>query len=211
MPRRSTSREDLPFDAPPGGFGEGRTATETSRYRSAQRAYKAGRKGRGFSMDTADPLSYDELREFYEQGRNDADERTPSPPPTDAPDAAPSEPAAGPPPRPAPARPRARGGGAPQIVNDGAGFVLGLVGYGLFINFLRGGRAQARGWVAAKFLNRPYTPPAAPVIGPSHGSGFGGGLTPGSTGGLTPPTTTGAAVPASAPAVVPSRPKVQTA
>jgi hypothetical protein len=48
----------------------------------------------------------------------------------------------------------ARPGGG-DLVNDGAGFLLGLIVYALVINYLRGGTAQARGWIAAKFINKP--------------------------------------------------------
>lgn len=200
MPRTS-SRSEVPFDAPDNGArgwgpARGGPATEAGRHRSAKRAYNAGRKGKGFSMDMADPLSYDDLRELYEQGRADAEaERAPSPssqptttelPPTTTelpPSAAPpaSTPAGNPPAR----RPQL-GGGAPQVVNEGAGFLLGLIGYALLINFLRGGRAQARGWIAAKFLNRPYGaaqplpaqpgPPAMPFVLPGRvGASIGAG------------------------------------
>jgi hypothetical protein len=56
-----------------------------------------------------------------------------------------------------------------DAVNDGAGFLLGLVGYALLLNYLRGGLPAVRGWFAAKFLNIPYTgelgdlAPAAPA------------------------------------------------
>jgi hypothetical protein len=39
---------------------------------------------------------------------------------------------------------------------EGAGAVLALFLYPLLINGLRGGPARARGWLAAKFVNRPY-------------------------------------------------------
>ncbi len=47
----------------------------------------------------------------------------------------------------------------PDFVNDGAGFLLGLIVYALALNYLQGGAAQARGWIAAKFVNRPYQRP----------------------------------------------------
>lgn len=55
------------------------------------------------------------------------------------------------------ARKVARPGG-PGFVNDSAGWVLGLVVYALVLNYLQGGAAQARGWLGAKFINRPYAP-----------------------------------------------------
>jgi hypothetical protein len=53
------------------------------------------------------------------------------------------------------ARPAARRGGG-GLVDDGAGFILGLVAYALLVNYLRGGVPAVRGWLAAKFINRPY-------------------------------------------------------
>lgn len=44
----------------------------------------------------------------------------------------------------------------PGWVNNGAGFVLGLVLYALVLNYLKGGPAQVKGWIAAKFINKPY-------------------------------------------------------
>lgn len=43
----------------------------------------------------------------------------------------------------------------PGWVNDGAGFVLGLVLFALVRNYLEGGPDQAKGWIAAKFINKP--------------------------------------------------------
>lgn len=48
----------------------------------------------------------------------------------------------------------------PAPISDGAGFVLGLLVYALVLNFLQGGAPQARGWLAAKFINKPYQQPA---------------------------------------------------
>lgn len=44
--------------------------------------------------------------------------------------------------------------------NDLAGGAMGALGYIIVINYLHGGLPQVRGWFAAKFLNRPYKPPA---------------------------------------------------
>lgn len=44
----------------------------------------------------------------------------------------------------------------PSIPGNGAGFLLGLVGYALLVNFMRGGLPQVKGWIGAKFLNKPY-------------------------------------------------------
>ncbi len=58
---------------------------------------------------------------------------------------------------------------------EGAGAVLALFLYPLLINGLRGGPERARGWLAAKFLNRPY------AAGPAARGGRGG------RGGKAPP------------------------
>jgi hypothetical protein len=42
------------------------------------------------------------------------------------------------------------------IASDAGGFLLGILGYALLYNFLQGGPEQVRGWLASKFLNRPY-------------------------------------------------------
>lgn len=44
-------------------------------------------------------------------------------------------------------------------VNDGAGFLGGLLLYILALNYLRYGREGVKGWLGAKFVNRPWTPP----------------------------------------------------
>ena len=36
-------------------------------------------------------------------------------------------------------------------------FILGILIWALVVNFLRGGTPQAKGWLAAKFFNQPYT------------------------------------------------------
>lgn len=48
----------------------------------------------------------------------------------------------------------------PGFVNDGAGMILGLILYALALNYLQGGAPQARGWIAAKFINKAYEAPA---------------------------------------------------
>ncbi len=56
------------------------------------------------------------------------------------------------------------GGGAvvSRAGGDVAGFLLSLIGYALVLNYLEGGPAQVRGWLAAKFLNQPYQPAVTP-------------------------------------------------
>ncbi|MBM7510041.1 hypothetical protein JOE61_003855 [Nocardioides salarius] len=43
--------------------------------------------------------------------------------------------------------------------NDGAGFLGGLFLYVLALNYLRYGKEGVTGWLGAKFVNRPWTPP----------------------------------------------------
>jgi hypothetical protein len=45
------------------------------------------------------------------------------------------------------------GGGALQT---GSGIVLGIVGYAVLLNWIRGGPSQVKGWILAKLINRPY-------------------------------------------------------
>lgn len=54
------------------------------------------------------------------------------------------------------------GGSSTGLVQNGAGAILGLIAFALARAFLKGGTAEARGWIAAKFLNRPYTGAAPP-------------------------------------------------
>lgn len=42
-----------------------------------------------------------------------------------------------------------------QVAASLAGFVLGVLLDVLFINYMRGGWAQVKAWLAAKFLNEP--------------------------------------------------------
>lgn len=56
--------------------------------------------------------------------------------------------------------------GAGGAVEQGAGFLLGVIAYALALNYLRGGPDAARGWLAAKFLNRPYAAPPAAALTP---------------------------------------------
>lgn len=67
----------------------------------------------------------------------------------------------------------------PAVVDEGAGFVLGLVAYALLLNYLRGGIPAVRGWLAAKFINRPYHGPGAgTLIAPEPDFGEAPRLTP---------------------------------
>ncbi len=75
--------------------------------------------------------------------------------------------------------PSAGGTAVTRAGGDVAGFLLSLIGYALVLNYLEGGPAQVRGWLAAKFLNQPYqpatsapsaaAPPSSPAA-PSTGS-----------------------------------------
>lgn len=147
-----------------------RSAGRTDRARADEhkRARAAGRAGGGRAEFEDDP----ELVDSFDAGARDrsgggrpASGRRPSTP------------------RWSPPKPAA------DFVSDGSGFLLGLIGYALVLNYIRGGPAAVRGWFAAKFMNKPYQPstplapttPAAPDFGrpPSTPSGiytqFGGG------------------------------------
>jgi len=95
---------------------------------------------------------------------------TPKPPKAPATPKAPKAKPAPKPPTPAstPASPAPSG----SVIDAGAGWVLGLIAYAVFNAYLNYGPAGARGWFAAKFLNKPYSPngaqtpaPAAPKLG----------------------------------------------
>lgn len=42
---------------------------------------------------------------------------------------------------------------------DASGFAFGLIAYALFINYLKYGPSGVRGWIAAKFVNKPLQEP----------------------------------------------------
>ena len=70
--------------------------------------------------------------------------------------------------------------------DDLAGLVMGMLGYVIVINYLRGGLPQVKGWFAAKFLNRPYTAAAATTatgVGTPTAAGGGTVASAGITGG----------------------------
>lgn len=64
----------------------------------------------------------------------------------------------------------------PNWINDGAGFLLGVVLYALALNYVQGGPGQARGWLSAKFLNKPYqrTGSSSHAKAAATGAGAGG-------------------------------------
>lgn len=45
---------------------------------------------------------------------------------------------------------------APRPIETGAGFLLGLMLWGVTLNMLQGGPKQAMGWILAKLINKPY-------------------------------------------------------
>jgi hypothetical protein len=55
--------------------------------------------------------------------------------------------------------------GGPQVADTGAGVILGAVLWALVLNWLRYGAAGARGWLSAKFLNKPMQVNAATSAG----------------------------------------------
>jgi hypothetical protein len=119
-----------------------------------QSAYQAGVEGRSFedlddeTRDTAGAI------EAWESGVTERDEA-----PADD-ERAPAEGAdqgtgdENPPAGGGRALPRVKGPGG--AVNDGAGFVLGALVWALVLAYLRGGPPMVKGWLRAKFLNKPY-------------------------------------------------------
>lgn len=83
--------------------------------------------------------------------------------------------------RPRPA-PRSTAGSGDGTIS---GFLLGLLGTAVFINFMRGGTPQVRQWVDAKFTNTVVAPAAAATPGGSGKPGLPGAGAP------TPPSTSG--------------------
>lgn len=57
-----------------------------------------------------------------------------------------------------------------NFTTEGSGAFLALFIYPLALNFLRGGQAQAWGWVKAKWLNQPYGAAAPAPKQPSSSS-----------------------------------------
>lgn len=130
-----------------------------------ERAYNAGQAGGAIPADLkGDP----DAHQFHSWGGEDAGHPAappaePSPPSTS--DNKPSPPAAR----------NTSSSKASGPIAEGSGFLLGLIAYAMAINFLRGGPNQLKGWLGAKFLNRPYgaavtsqAQPATPA-GPDHG------------------------------------------
>lgn len=67
------------------------------------------------------------------------------------------------------ATPLRPGGGL--TVNDGAGFVLGALGWVLTVQYLRGGTAGVKAWLRAKFLNQTSGGPSGNLRGPGQVAG----------------------------------------
>jgi hypothetical protein len=65
-------------------------------------------------------------------------------------------------------------------IEDGAGFVLGLIAYSLLLAYLRGGPDAVKGWLKAKFLNQPYKGQLAHPPAPSSPTGPSGPSSPSS-------------------------------
>lgn len=53
-----------------------------------------------------------------------------------------------------PSLPSLSGGGG--VMATGSGIILGIVGYAILLNWIRGGPTQVRGWMVAKLTNKPY-------------------------------------------------------
>jgi len=60
--------------------------------------------------------------------------------------------------------PRPAAGGA---VDTGSGMLLGIILWAVASNWIRGGRAQAMGWVKAKLTNKTFKPTGAGTIAPA--------------------------------------------
>jgi len=156
---------------------EGRaTKTDQDRLRrhAAERdeTYKRGYQDAKAGHDGRRPLD-PRLEEYYNAGRDFARAEDREPAVADEPIAA-GEPR----PQPAPARTNAQpgpgagaAGGAPaysfEIGNQGASFLLGLVGYALVLNYLRYGWPGVTGWLSAKFLNKVTIGQTAAQPGPT--------------------------------------------
>jgi hypothetical protein len=61
--------------------------------------------------------------------------------------------------------------GQVRPVQTAAGVVLGGVAYALFLNYLRGGMPQAKGWVLAKLINKPMAGASIPNARPGEPRG----------------------------------------
>jgi hypothetical protein len=108
-----------------------------------ERAYNAGRRG----DDPAEYQTDDELWGYYQDGAkaSKAEQRQA---------------------RTADLRSSA-GAKAGSVASDGAGFLLGLIGYALLYNYLRWGSSGVRAWLSAKFLNNTSDPGHAKPATPS--------------------------------------------
>jgi hypothetical protein len=155
--------------------GAGASSAASSSDAQRRRAYRAGysRGARGGERPAELTNLSPDLEDAYTAGQRDATQPRPAGPPeggssgvagrAPAGDRRPSgrsssSPAgASAPAHPLNAAARAASRSFPlPIPSDAGGFLLGLIGYALLWNFIQGGNAQARGWLAAKFLNKPW-------------------------------------------------------
>jgi hypothetical protein len=70
--------------------------------------------------------------------------------------------------------------GSGGAAHDGAGVLLGMVTYALFLAYVKGGWSGVTGWLAAKFTNKTKTDP---IYGPGQAPG-GSTITPKPGGGI---------------------------
>jgi len=62
---------------------------------------------------------------------------------------------------------QARASRAGAWVEEGSGFLVGMLLWALVLAYFRGGPAEVKGWLAAKFINRPYHGPTATPLTPA--------------------------------------------
>ena len=145
LPLRLAVRHDLPGERQAGTPADDRAAAGDRR---RQAAYQQGLSGADL-----DPSYPPDLQDAWEAGRSEAATRARAPQEQILTDE-------GPGPAPAPSRsggPGARPTSTATVSQQGAGLFVGLIAYALLVNYIRGGTPQVKGWLAAKFMNKPYT------------------------------------------------------
>lgn len=157
-----------------------------ARDRAYRAAYEAGQGGRPLE-ELGDPAALSpEVVQAWESGNEDR--LSPQTPPTGGQDRSGQAQAAG-----AGARTGGLAAGATGRVAarsplplsaEPGGFLLGVLGYTLALQFLQGGAGQVRAWLAAKFLNRPAGSSSSGAAAGAGGRVSGGGGAGGGGGGV---------------------------